>query len=473
MRFFCLLFCSSLLFSVDKTVDPEEVVSACEAIEAKPHFKMVRNILSQNSVGNVSRNWDLIRNVDHTFSCEIEPDLLATNQKMTGRCWMFAGLNALRIPFAKKHKLLDFEFSESYLFFYDKIEQANLFLEQMISLGSDKKISPLLRGTLQMPVQDGNFISSFFALVEKYGLVPKSVYPESAACFHSGVLNRILKMKLLKGAQRIRSHFLSQGTEKEARNIKKDVMRDVYKIMVVHMGTPPKHFTWSYSDFEGTFHRHEKVTPKQFSKEYVGASFEDYVILFHFDHPDFPMFQKYAVKNLTTVLGKKPYTVLNVPIATMKSAVKKSIKEEKKPVIFAADIFTVDPETGILDPHLFDFQPLYDVDFSMSRKDKYMLSLSNPNHEMLLTGLDEVDGKVTKWKVENSWGIDVGNRGCFVMTNDWFSEYVYEVVVPKAVLGEKMRKALSHKAREIEAEDFFEPVFDAAQDTRLISEERM
>jgi len=458
MRFVAifLLLGSCLFAETDEEVHSDELLETCKKIEEHPHFRMVRNILSTNSLGNVSRNWDNIRNLDFTFSHEVEPMLPATNQKWTGRCWMYAALNELRIPICKELSLPNFEFSQSYLFFFDKIEKANYFLEKVIDVTSGNKGTELLRFFTTNPMFDGNFWQSFYSLVKKYGLVPKSVYPENAACFYSGSLNRVLSMKLLQGADKIRALLDAGGSLEEARAIKKETMKDVYKIMVVHMGTPPTEFTWSYYDNERKYHIHKNLTPHGFYEQFVEADLDEYVILVDSPRTSTPYYKRYAIKYSNTVVGGEQYTGLNIPIDRIKEIARAVIVNDKAPVLFACDVFTVDSATGIMDPDMFEFEALYQVDFSMTKAAKVQYNLWQPNHQMLFTGVNIHDGATTKWKVENSWGDEAGINGYYVLTDSWFDEYVFEVIVPRKNVPEDLQAYIDEPAKIVEPWEFWE-----------------
>lgn len=444
------LFAQATFFAQEeRSVDSQALLAECKKIEAHPHFRMVRNILSTNSLGNVSRNWDNIRDINFTFSNEVDPQLPPTNQKMTGRCWMFAALNRLRFPLCKREGLNEFEFSQSYLFFFDKVEKSNFFLEQIIDQEQKGEHGEVFRFLISQPIFDGNYWSSFVSLVKKYGLVPKSVYPESEVCFTSGLLNRILSMKLLQGAEKIRTCFENGGNVRQARAIKKEIMTDVYKILVVHMGTPPSEFSWSYYSAEKKYHLHKKLTPQSFYEKFVKIKLDDYVILVHSPLEETPYYNKFTVQYTDLVLGSEGYTCLNVPIAEMKQIAKQLLVEKKVPVLFAADIFFSDVATGILDPKMFEFDALYEVDFSMTKGAKLRYDLSSANHQMLFTGIDIEDGVPKKWKVENSWGQEAGRRGFFIMTDPWFDEYVFELIVPKKLLTEEMKNGFEKPATKI------------------------
>lgn len=431
-----------LLAAIAGAIDPAELHEACQKIEQDPHFHMVRNVLTQNPNHPVAKNWDCVKRANFHFSHEISTDFPATNQKQSGRCWIFGSLNVLRSDIGKKIAAKDFELSQSYLFFHDKIEKANTFLEKIIDTYREPVDSPIVRHILSRIVEDGGHWHNVADLVKKYGLVPKSVYPENEACNLSLQLNKILQMILTKDAEILRNQLQNGYDIDYVREEKQKMVRELYQILVAHMGAPPTSFDFSYYDKDKKFHVVKNLTPKKFADEYLNTSMEDYVYILNCPRADTPYYSNIRITYTNNMFEGREYTALNLPIEDIKMIAKEAILADY-PLAFAADILSqADRVTGIMDSKLFEFGNLYQIDFSMSKASRLAYRLSMPNHLMAFTGVHIEDDFPTRWKVENSWGTEVGKQGFFAMSDNWFNEYVYDVIVPKKFLPDHLKELL-------------------------------
>lgn len=449
------MFC--LLASISLAIDPVELHDTCQQIEKDPHFHMVRNVCTQNSAHAVAKNWDCIRGFAHHFSHEVSSTYSATDQKKSGRCWIFGALNVLRRDVNKKLNVLDFEFSQSYLFFYDKIEKANCFLENIIDTHEESLDSPTIRSLLFHIAEDGGAWHNVVDLIKKYGLVPKSVYPENEACLSSAQLNKVLSIKLTKDAEILRN-MLNDGCSLDAaRQEKHKMVKEICQILVVHMGAPPRAFDFTYYDKDKKFHVIKDLTPLSFVDVCLETPLDDYVSLSHSPRSVTPYYSNLCLPYSNNLVEGAKYTFLNIPIDLMKQITKDSLLGDT-PVSFAADISSqTDLTSGVLNANLYEYDNLYQSDFSMQKGSRLQYRLSTPCHMMAFTGVHLENDVPIRWKVENSWGTEVGNQGFFSMSDNWFDEYVFWIVVPKKYLPEYLQTLLATPPIELPPSD---PLWD-------------
>ncbi|ORZ25331.1 peptidase C1B, bleomycin hydrolase [Absidia repens] len=375
---------------------------------------------------------------NHVFNVQLDLEGTVTNQKQSGRCWLFAGTNVLRLAVIDKYKLKDdFELSQNYLFFYDKLEKANWFLENMIDL-ADKDVSDrVVQFLLQDPVGDGGQWAMFSSLVDKYGVVPKSVYPETVASSSSSKLGWLVTVKLREFAIQIRKAVAEGVSINSIRVLKQDMMKDIHRIMVIFLGEPPKSFDWEATDKNGKFVTVRNTTPKKFFKEVVGYKLEDTLSLIN--DPRNAYNKLYTVDRLGNVVGGHPVQYINVDISIMKHLAIKVLKSGK-PVWFGCDVTKfLDRKYATMDTNIHNYELAFNVDFKMDKKDRILYGESAMTHAMVFTGVHlGDDGKALRWRVENSWGDSSGDKGYYIMQDDWFTEYVYQLVLEKNVVPQHL-----------------------------------
>jgi bleomycin hydrolase len=429
--------------SILETINPTELNEACLEIEQDPHFRMVRNVLTQNPNYLVAQNWDAVNSMNFLFSHEISASFKITDQEKSGRCWIFGALNMLRNELCKKIPVRSFEFSQSYLFFHDKAERANLFLEEIIKTWKKPLDSVKVRHLLNCPIHDGGDWNNFVSLVNKYGLVPKSIYPDNDACYFSRPFNEILSTRLTKDAYLLRKLLESGATIEAAREEKQKMLKEIYQILVVHMGSPPSTFDYCYFDKEDNLYQFKNITPLDFADECLDRPLNDYVALIHSPREETPYYKNFRIISSHFMVGGKDLSALNLPIEELKEITKELILSDHA-ALFAADILNqADRSSGLLDANLYEFNHLYRTDFSMDKTTRLQYRFSAPNHCMVFTGVHLEEEVPIRWKVENSWGADCGKNGFFVMNDNWFDEYVFEIIVPKDHLPEDLQELLS------------------------------
>ena len=404
-----------------------------------PSAKIAQNAVTGNNVASVSLRRDLVQEVDFSFSTKLD-DWKATNQKSSGRCWLFATLNLFRPGTMKKMNVKEFEFSQAHIHFWDKFERSNHFLEAIIETSDRSVDDRTIHFLLSDPIGDGGQWNMAMNLIRKHGLVPKSAYPESNSSSSTRWMNSILKDILRSTASEIRGIIDSGGSDEDARTHKDSRMKDIWRVLCIHLGTPPESFDWQWRDKDKEFHRRGKITPQEFAKEFVDIDWEDYVCIVN--DPRNEYYQTYTVDYLQNVAGGPPVVYLNVPSDEMKSITQK-ILEDGLPVWMGCDVGKqMDRKRGLWDANLFETSELYGVNYGMNKADRLRHGQTMMTHAMLFTGVDVVDGKPRRWRVENSWGDDSGEKGFYTMNDNWYDEHMFEIATPKKYLNAKMLKGL-------------------------------
>ena len=412
--------------------------------------KVAQNAVTSNNLSTVALRRDLVQEVDFTFSTKLD-EWKATNQKSSGRCWLFATLNLFRPGAMKKMNVKEFEFSQAHIHFWDKFERSNHFLEAIIETSDRPVDDRTIHFLLSDPIGDGGQWNMAMNLIRKHGLVPKSAYPESNSSSSTRWMNSILKDMLRSSASEIRGIIDSGGDEKEARTHKESRMKDIWRVLCIHLGTPPESFDWQWRDKDKEFHRRGKVTPQEFAEEFVDVDWEEYVCIVN--DPRNEYYQTYTVDYLQNVSGGPPVVYLNVPSDEMKS-ITQEILEDGMPVWMGCDVGKqMDRKRGLWDANLFETNELYGVEYGMAKADRLRYGQTMMTHAMLFTGVDVYEGRPRRWRVENSWGDDSGQKGFYTMNDNWYDEHMFEIASPKKYLTEKMLEGLETNPVVLEAWD--------------------
>jgi len=412
-----------------------------EAFDSKSHHKQMQNAVTITSVDKLALNRAVFTGMDDSFSCKLD-DWVVTNQKRSGRCWIFAGTNLLRVGAMKKMNLKEFEFSQSYIFFWDKIERANYFLESIIDTAGrpdgDRTVDFLLANV----ANDGGQWNMFVSLIRKHGLVPKTAMPESESSSNSSAMNKALKAKLREGAMGLRKMYAKGADLGKLREAKHEILTVIYRILSIHIGTPPSRFDWQWRDKDNKFHRDGMLTPQEFAGKYITVDLNEYVCLVHDPRPSSLYGRTFTVAYLGNVVGGEPVKYLNVDIDTMKRIAMRTLLDGE-PVWFGCDCSPqMARDMGLWDAHLFNYEGVYDTTFALNKAERLIYHQSSMNHAMLFTGVDIVDGQPRRWRVENSWSDESGKKGFFIMNDSWFDEYMFEIAARKSYLPKELQKAL-------------------------------
>jgi bleomycin hydrolase len=412
-----------------------------DAFEANRRWRNAQNAVTQVSVDDVALNRAVVNTTDHTFSHLLD-DWAVTNQKMTGRCWMFAGLNLFRVGAMQKMGLKEFEFSQAYTLFYDKLERSNYVLEAMIELADRPLDDRTVAFLLDRPLEDGGQWNMFVNLVRKHGLVPKAFMPETESSSNTRRLNSILWYKLREGARTLRERRAMGASVEDLREAKLGMMAEIHRILCIHLGTPPATIEWQWTDSDGNFHRDEVMKPQQFAERYITIPLDEYVCLVHDPRRTSPLGRTYTVEYLGNVVGGEIVTYLNVDAELMKQIARDTIVGGE-PVWFGCDVGKMmRRDLGLWDRELFEFEAVYEASFSLDKAERLDYHETLMTHAMLFTGVDVADGVSRRWRVENSWGEENGKKGFFVMNDNWFSEYTFEIAARRSMLPEALQAAL-------------------------------
>ena len=415
--------------------------------------QLARNALIQNDINKVAVHWENFSKINHIFSNTISKQLPVTNQKSSGRCWGFAGLNLLRLEIVKNYNLSNFEFSQNYFMFWDKLEKANYFLENILKTLDQNYDSRLMMHLLQAPVQDGGQWDMFVNLIEKYGLVPKSVMPETNHSSKSSMMNYFLTHKLRECAFILRKSKKPRTTIKQLRSKKEEMMSVIYSLLCMFLGNPPIKFDWSIKDKNNKFTRFNNVDPLDFYRKFTKVKLKNKVCLINAPMSNKKMNELYTIDFLGNVVGGNIIKYANVEINELKKAAIKSIKNDEA-VWFGCDVGKMfNRELGIMDMDLYDYEKLFDTKFKMNKASRLEYGDSAMTHAMLFTGVDLKRNTPGKWRVENSWGDKNGDKGYYLMSDSWFDEYNYEVVVDKKYLSNKTLKIFNRKPHNLEPWD--------------------
>lgn len=432
---------------MSKEIGTAQLKNFKSLLEKQDLHRVLERTVTENGILASSRDQRAKVNTTPVFSIDLDTGKV-TNQKQSGRCWMFAALNTLRHDLRLRYGLADdFELSQNYTFFWDKLEKSNYFYENILKTAdlptSDRKVSWLLA----TPQQDGGQWDMIMGLIEKYGVVPKSAMPETHNSSASSEFNSVLNLKLRKDAVELRELVASGASEAELEARKEKMLTEVYRMAAYSFGEPPATFDFEYRDKDKNYHRDANLTPKEFFDKYLGWNTKDYISVINGPTADKPFNHMYTVEMLGNVVNGREVRHLNVDMDTFKKLAIKQL-EAGESVWFGCDVGqSSDRKAGIMDTELYHRDQLFDVDLAMSKGERLDYGESLMTHAMVLTGVDLVDGEPKKWKVENSWGDKVGTNGFFVMTDDWMNEYCYQIVINKNFLPDELKEVLHEEPK--------------------------
>jgi len=425
-----------------KAIDASSLKRYEKSFDEDPRNRLAMNAVTENGITPVALNRKDVNRINFTFSHQIDsPE--ATNQEKSGRCWLFSGLSFLALEAMKKLNVKTFELSEIYQMFWDKLEKANYFLENIIETRTEPLDSRRIMWLLSNPLSDGGQWDMFVNLVEKYGVIPKSFMPETKSSNNSGAMNALLETKLREYAKLIRDEQANDSELEKLYSIKQRSLEEFYRMLTVSLGKPPTEFYWEWRDKEEKFQRHGMMDPKEFYREYIGIDLNDLICLINAPTLDKPFNRTYTVRNLGNVVEGRPIRYLNVDMKSLKKATVDTIKDNHA-VWFGCDVGQMlATERGAMDLNIYDYELVFGTRFNLDKASRLDYGCSKMTHAMLLTGVDLDDGdQPNKWRVENSWGAKIGDKGYMYMMDEWFDQYLYEVTVNKKYLGPELLTAL-------------------------------
>lgn len=440
LKLFMILIVAVSVFANDGAIDNKLLKKVRSSFNQDAYTKATQNAISNNKIQDLALNRSKVQHIDKNFSYRIDVPSI-TDQESTGRCWLFTSLNVLRPKIIKKYNLDDFEFSENYLFFWDQFEKSNLFLENIIAT-KDKDINDeYVRFLLRGPIGDGGVWNMMPGIAEKYGFIPKEFMEETQHSANTREVRTILKTKLRTQAMELRA---MKGSEKKLRAAKTDMLIDIYRILALSMGTPPETFTWRYKEKDAEEFTVKTMTPQEFYKDAIDYDLGKYVMLM--DDPSRPYHKFYEIEWYRNMEEGINWKYINLPSDEIKKYAKQSILNDE-PMYFSCDVGKhLDRKRGLVDVGLYDYESLFGVKFDMNKEERILSYQSGSSHGMALMGIDTTDnGDVTKWLLENSWGADSGYKGFLIMTDDWFDEYMFRLVIKEEFLPKNVQKILEDK----------------------------
>lgn len=422
-------------------INEKEIGEFRKSYEEKPLCRAMTNALYKHEVREVACHPAALADSRFAFSISIKT-LPVTNQKKSGRCWIFAGLNLLREKIADDLKLKEFELSQNYLAFWDKFEKVNYFLESMISLADRPVDDRLVTFLLKQGIADGGQWDMLVSLIGKYGVVPKDVMQETFQSSNTLGMNKLLNTKLRQYASRLRAAVRDGG---DVRKMKKEMLDETFSFLCMCFGEPPKTFDFEYlSGKEKKYHVDRGLTPLSFYRKYIGADLrKEFVSITNSPTADKPFYQPYTIDYLGNVAEGEPVHYLNLPMDEMISLIIRQLKDGEI-VWFGSDVgHDGEREMGLWSSEFYDFDGTFGMDFSMTKEERLDMRESSMSHAMVITGVNlDADGSPTRWQIENSWSDEHGDKGYYLMSEKWFENYVYQAAIRTKYLDAKQKKAL-------------------------------
>ena len=415
--------------------------------------KAIYNAMAGTSISVLAKNHENLTNFDTHFSNKVVSHGI-TDQKQSGRCWLFTGLNVLRAQMMAKYGLDEMEFSENYCFFYDQLEKANLFLQGIIDTREKPMDDKMVEWLFQHPISDGGQFTGISDIIEKYGLVPASVMPETYSSENTSQIAQLIGWKLKEFGLKLREEFGKGAKEAELEQQKVEMLGTVYRMLALAFGEPVKQFSWTIKGVT------KEYTPQSFYKEFLGNDLTgNYVMLMN--DPSREFYKCYEIDYDRHVYDGRNWTYINLPIEEIKSMAIQSIKDSTM-MYFSCDVGKyLDSKRGTLDLNNYDYESLMGTTFNMDKKQRIQTFASGSSHAMTLMAVDlDKDGNPKKWMVENSWGTDAGYQGHLIMTDEWFDEYMFRLVVERKYVPQNILNMLQQKPIRLPAWD---PMFAPEQ----------
>lgn len=440
-----ILFCLLPAFLIAQNIDPDYLNILRSEFQKDGEAKAIQNILtSDKDIRSNALNRELQGKVDHYFKYRVNVKGI-TDQKSSGRCWMFTSMNVLRPSVMEKYNMSDFDFSHNYLYFFDLLEKSNLFLENIIRTAAasydDREVVELLKA----PVSDGGVWNLYFNIGEKYGVVPENVMPETAHSENTSQLLSVLRERLRGAAYQLRE-ALAKNKNADVANMKKEVLSDVYRVLSLCLGEPPTTFTWRYKDKTGTIRELKNYTPQQFYKDITPEDYspDNYIMIMN--DPTREYYKVYEIENYRNSIEGINWIYLNLPNEDIKKAALASIKNNEA-MYASCDVGKqINRATGIMDPAMYEYDKLLGIPLDMDKKARILTRQSGSSHAMTLIACDtDENDKPVKWEFENSWGSSSGNKGYLTFTDAWFDEYMFRIVIHKKYLENKAINSLKQK----------------------------
>lgn len=435
--------------NTNRALNTDDLERFTKQFESNAAYRLAQNAVTTTSLEDVALDRSVVNQMATSMSTLLD-DWEATNQKQSGRCWLFAGLNLLRAGASKAMDIKDFEFSQNYLLYWDKLEKANFWLEAIIETADREVDDRTVAHLLANPAEDGGQWNMFVALIRKHGLVPKAAMPETHSSSKTSSMNRTISELLRRAARDLRQQAANGASQEQLREVKLSAVEAMHRVLCIHLGTPPTSVQWQWNDKEKVFHRDDTVSPQEFAQKYAGLPLDDYVCIVHDPRESSEVGRTYTVEYLGNVVGEPPVVYLNVSMQLIRDLTMAALRDGE-PVWFGCDTGKMaHMDLGYWDERLFDYETVYDVDLSLDKADRLLHHDTLMTHAMLFTGVDVVTGPggvevPRRWSVENSWGSDKADKGFWTMNDNWFGEHVFEVAVRRSALPAELQDALDQE----------------------------
>ena len=434
-------------------IDAEMLKELSASYNPSTTEKALQNVMLAKPIKELALNQENLNELDTYFSHSVKTKGI-TDQKSSGRCWLFTGMNVMRARVIANENLGAFEFSHVYNFFFDQLEKSNLFLQGVIDTRKKPFDDRTVEWLFKHPLSDGGTFTGVADNISKYGLVPKGVMKESYTSENTAAFSALLTSKLREFGLALRKAGEKGSKEKELLALKKEQLKDVYRMLALVYGVPPTEFTWAPKDANGKYREEPQTyTPQSFYKKYVGADLENSFVMLMND-PTRPYWKSYEIEYDRHLYDGHNWLYVNLPLDEIKAMAIASIKDSTM-MYFSCDVGKfLNSKRGTLDIDNYIYDELLGVEFSMDKKERIMTFDSGSSHAMTLMAVDlDKEGKPTKWQVENSWGANSGFHGTLIMTDEWFDEYMFRLVVDKKYVPAKVLEVLKQKPTMLPAWD--------------------
>ncbi|MDG1135819.1 MAG: C1 family peptidase [Bacteroidales bacterium] len=429
--------------SLEGNINDDMLKKIQESFKGSPTDIALMNAVTHNDIKKLAQTRSSDLDVNHLFSNKIEV-VGITNQKSSGRCWLYTGLNTIRPMVREKYNLNDFEFSQTYNFFWDQFEKANLFLEIAKATAHKPMDDREVEWLFKSPIGDGGQWTTFADNVMKYGLVPTDAMPDTYQSENTKMMSKLLRRKLREDGIKMRTLANSKMTEELKAEAKLEMLSEIYRILVLCLGEPPAEFAWQFKDKDGNISEEKTYTPEQFYNDLVGIDLSEYIMFMN--DPVREYNRLYEVQYDRNLVEGGNWKYINLPNVKIKEFAKNSILGND-PMYFSCDVGKqLNSKSGILDMGNYNYDDLLGVNFEMTKKERIQTFESGSTHGMALVGVNiQPDGTIDKWLLENSWGASKGNKGFLTMTDKWFDEYMFRLVIHKRFIDDGVLDILNQK----------------------------
>ena len=456
-RFLSVIVFSAAFFSLQAQegkggINPGMLEQIKQSYEGNASDKALRNAIGNNDIRKLSLNQENLQGMDTHFSIKVDSKGI-TDQKSSGRCWLFTGLNVMRAKTLAEYGFQSFEFSQVYPFFWDQLEKANLFLQGIIDTGKSPMSDKTVEWLFQHPLSDGGTFTGVADIVSKYGLVPKEVMPETNSSENTSRMASLISLKLKEYGLQLRDRIAEGAKPAVLEKEKTAMLENIYRMLVLNLGVPPTEFDYVRRDAKGNPLETEHHTPMSFLEKYGDKQLlTNYVMLMN--DPSREYYKCYEIDYDRHRYDGKNWTYVNLPVEDIKEMAIASLKDSTM-MYFSCDVGKfLNSERGLLDVKNYDYESLMGTTFGMDKKQRIQTFSSGSSHAMTLMAVDlNKDGKPVKWMVENSWGAGTGYQGHLIMTDDWFNEYMFRLVVETKYVPAKVMELFKQKPIRLPAWD--------------------